>query len=201
MRSIAVLFALAASAFAYSVTEPTNSTGWTTSGPNEVSWTKVDTDAANFTIVLVNQASFPPTSQILDALVDASLGKITVNPPSGGWKTGTGFQVNLVKDAENTNTILAQSDQFTISTSTSSTFSTASSGTVATGSSATLTVPATATAGAGSSSGITATDSSGAADPSGSDTSTSPGTNGAATSMGMQAGLFAGLALLGAFLA
>ncbi|KAI0637967.1 hypothetical protein C8Q77DRAFT_401032 [Trametes polyzona] len=130
MRSIAVLFALAASAFAFSVTEPTNSTGWTTSGPNQVSWTKVDTDAANFTIVLVNQAHFPPTKQVLDALVDASLGKIVVNPPSGGWKTGSGFQVNLVKDAENTDAILAQSEQFTISTSTSSTFSTATSGSV-----------------------------------------------------------------------
>lgn len=60
MRSVAVLFALATSALAYSVSEPTNSTGWTTSGPNEVSWSKVDTDAANFTIVLVNQVCTRP---------------------------------------------------------------------------------------------------------------------------------------------
>ncbi|KAI0824704.1 Ser-Thr-rich glycosyl-phosphatidyl-inositol-anchored membrane family-domain-containing protein [Trametes gibbosa] len=201
MRSIAVLFALAASAFAYSVTEPTNSTGWTISGPNEVSWTKVDTDPSNFTIVLVNQAHFPPTKQVLDALVDASLGKITVNPPSGGWKAGTGFQVNLVKDAENTDTILAQSDQFTIVTSTSSTFSSATSGTLlATGASGTLTVPASVTGGSPGAS-VTATDSTGALNPTGSDTSTNPGNNGASASMGMQAGLFAGLAFLGAFLA
>ena len=52
-----VLFALAASALAFSITEPTNSTGWTTSGPNQVSWEKVSTDNNNFTIVLSNQVS------------------------------------------------------------------------------------------------------------------------------------------------
>ena len=46
---------LAASAFAYQVTEPTNATGWTTAGSNVVAWDKVSTDPANFTIVLVNQ--------------------------------------------------------------------------------------------------------------------------------------------------
>ncbi|KAI0650216.1 hypothetical protein C8Q79DRAFT_998108 [Trametes meyenii] len=200
MRSVAVLFALAASALAYQVTEPTNSTGWTTSGPNQVSWNKVDTDSANFTIVLVNQASFPPTSQVLAALVDGSLGKTNVNPPSGGWKAGTGFQVNLVKDAENLNTILAQSNQFSITTSTSSTFSSATSGSIsATAASGTLTVPATSgTAASGSK--TSATDSAGALNPTNSDTSTNP-PNSAAVSMGKQAGLFAGLALLGAFLA
>ncbi|KAI0368050.1 hypothetical protein BV20DRAFT_923546, partial [Pilatotrama ljubarskyi] len=138
MRSIAALLAFAASALAFQVTEPTNSTGWTTSGPNQVSWNKVDTDASNFTIVLVNQVrlpvSFPPTKQVLAALVQSSLGKVVVNPPSGGWKSGSGFQVNLVKDAEDTDTILAQSDQFTISSSTSSTFFSSTSG-AATGSS------------------------------------------------------------------
>lgn len=57
-----------------------------------------------------------------------------MNPPSGGWKAGTGFQVNLVKDTDNLNTILAQSEQFTIKSSSSSTFSSAASGTVTAGS-------------------------------------------------------------------
>ena len=57
-----------------------------------------------------------------------------MNPPSGGWKSGPGFRVNLVKDAQDLNSILAQSDMFTISTSTSSTFSTATgTGTVSAG--------------------------------------------------------------------
>ena len=46
-----------------------------------------------------------------------------MNPPSGGWKTGAGYQVNLVKNADNLSGILAQSGDFTISESTSSTFS------------------------------------------------------------------------------
>ena len=71
----------------------------------------------------------PPTSQVLAALVDGSLGTTNVNPPSGGWKTGKGFQVNLVKDAEDLNTILAQSPQFEITNPVSSTASvTATSG-------------------------------------------------------------------------
>ncbi|OSC99009.1 hypothetical protein PYCCODRAFT_1480250 [Trametes coccinea BRFM310] len=202
MRAVAVLLALASSAFAFTVTEPTNSTGWTTSGPNVVAWTAVSTDRANFTIVLDNQSVFPETKQVLAALVDTSLGKITVNPPSGGWKAGSGFRVNLVQDAENLNSLLAQSDMFTISSSTSSTFSSATSGSVsASAGSGTLTVPASSgTGSSGSSVSSGSTDSTGALNPTSSDTSTTP-TNGAATSMGKQAGLFAGLALLGAFLA
>ncbi|KAI0663203.1 hypothetical protein C8Q70DRAFT_956578 [Cubamyces menziesii] len=204
MRSVAFLLALASSAFAFTVSEPNNSTGWTTSGPNEVAWTTVSTDPANFTIVLNNQNIFPQTTQVLAALVDASLGKITVNPPSGGWKSGPGFRVNLVKDAQDLNSILAQSDMFTISTSTSSTFSTATgTGTVSAGTgSGTLTVPPSGTTGSTGTSGNTGntgTDTTGALNPTGSDTSTTP--NGASASMGMQAGLFAGVALLGAFLA
>ena len=55
MRTIASVLAFAASALAYSVVAPTNATGFVNDGQNTVSWTKVSTDAANFTIVLVNQ--------------------------------------------------------------------------------------------------------------------------------------------------
>ncbi|TBU23504.1 hypothetical protein BD311DRAFT_781653 [Dichomitus squalens] len=136
MRSALALLAFAASALAYTVTEPDASTGWTTSGPNVVAWQSVSTDPANFTIVLDNQVQQPPTTQVLDALVVGSEGKITVNPPSGGWKAGKGFRVNLVADTEHLTTILAQSPQFDIVASTSSTFSTAVTAT--SGSSSTL---------------------------------------------------------------
>ena len=63
MRSVFALLALAASAAAYQVTQPTNATGWTTAGSNVVAWDKVSTDQANFTIVLVNQVR--PTSSPL----------------------------------------------------------------------------------------------------------------------------------------
>jgi hypothetical protein len=52
----------------------------------------------------------------LQALVDGTLGKISVNPPSTGFPIGTGFRLNLVKDTENLNTIFAQSDKFNIIT-------------------------------------------------------------------------------------
>ncbi|KAI0751526.1 Ser-Thr-rich glycosyl-phosphatidyl-inositol-anchored membrane family-domain-containing protein [Daedaleopsis nitida] len=181
MRCVAVLLALAASALAFQVTEPTASQGWTTSGPNTVAWSTVSTDASNFTIVLVNQSVNPPTTQVLAALVDAGLAKTTVNPPSGGWKSGKGFQVNLVKDSQDLSSILAQSAQFEITTSTSSTFSTGLTLTT-TGASATTTVPSTAT------------------DTALNPTQTTTNQNGA-SSMSAQTGLIAGLAFLGAFLA
>ena len=94
-------------------------------------WTRVDTDPLNFTALLVNQvlvvsplpcpsfsfftqqiSGFSP--QILAALVDGTLGKVNLNPPSGGWTVGSGFRVNLVKDANDLSTIYAQSLQFNI---------------------------------------------------------------------------------------
>lgn len=53
-------------------------------------------------------------SQILAALVDGTTGSQQMNPPSGGWPTGSGFRVNLVQDAQDLNTILAQSGTFSI---------------------------------------------------------------------------------------
>ena len=59
--------------------------------------------------------------QILAALVDGTLGKTSLNPPSGGWPTGTNFRVNLVQDDRNINAILAQSPEFTINATSSTT--------------------------------------------------------------------------------
>jgi hypothetical protein len=57
MRSSSVIFlASIASAFAYQVTAPGDTQGWTTSGPNYLTWVRVDTDPLNFTAVLTNQA-------------------------------------------------------------------------------------------------------------------------------------------------
>lgn len=54
MRTFAAVLALATSALALQVTAPTNATGFSTSGQNTVSWNRVATDPANFTVVLVN---------------------------------------------------------------------------------------------------------------------------------------------------
>ena len=76
----------------------------------------------------------PPTQQVLAALVVGTLGQTTVNPPSGGWKTGQGFRVNLVQDSQHLDSILAQSEEFDITVSSStSTFMTATGTNAGTG--------------------------------------------------------------------
>jgi hypothetical protein len=126
MKFFFTLPSFVALATAYQITSPGGATGWTTAGPNSVAWSRVSTDPLNFTIVLVNQNITPSYSQALDALVDGTLGNITVNPPSTGFPTGDNFQVNFVQDATHLSTILAQSTQFSItqSNSTSTTTST-----------------------------------------------------------------------------
>ncbi|KJA29874.1 hypothetical protein HYPSUDRAFT_101899, partial [Hypholoma sublateritium FD-334 SS-4] len=99
------------------VTSPNEVQGWTNQGGQPLVWTRVDTDALNFTALLVNQvraqiSGFSP--QILAALVDGTLGKVNLNPPSGGWTVGSGFRVNLVANDTQLNTILAQSPTFNI---------------------------------------------------------------------------------------
>lgn len=62
----------------------------------------------------------PSGSEVLVAYVDGTAGTVTASAPSAGWPTGSGFQVNFVKDANSLNTIYAQSNQFNITQSTSS---------------------------------------------------------------------------------
>jgi hypothetical protein len=130
MRAAVILLSLAASAFGYQVTIPGQNYNWTNNGPQTLSWVRVSTDATNFTAILVNQdKSILTAPEALAALVDGTLGSINVNPPSGGWPLGSGFQVNLVESAQNTDTIYAQSTQFSITSGNSS----ASSSSTATG--------------------------------------------------------------------
>jgi hypothetical protein len=52
----AVLLSVVASAFAYLVTVPNQTQGWTNQGNQTLSWQRVDTDPSNFTVLLTNQA-------------------------------------------------------------------------------------------------------------------------------------------------
>lgn len=189
MRSSSVIFlASIASAFAYQVTAPGDTQGWTTSGPNYLTWVRVDTDPLNFTAVLTNQnqAIMPQGPQVLNALVDGTTGSIVCNPPSGGWPQGSGFRVNLAADAEHLNTLLAQSNQFNINSSTSSTSSTSKTATIST---------ASATTGA-------ATLTSAAASTTSSDTSTTPTSSSAAIlGMKVETGILTAAAAFAAFVA
>ncbi|KAF9057979.1 hypothetical protein BJ165DRAFT_1320037, partial [Panaeolus papilionaceus] len=112
MRAFAVLFTLFASSLAYTVTRPSTGQPWNNDGGQVLTWQRADTDRANFTAVLTNPAS--QDQQILAALVDGTLGTAKMNPPSGGWPTGPGFRVRLVRDSQNLTSILAESQEFEI---------------------------------------------------------------------------------------
>ncbi|KAH7887595.1 hypothetical protein F5I97DRAFT_1926030 [Phlebopus sp. FC_14] len=123
MRAFTTVLFAVSSALAYQVTSPGNSEGWTSAGPNYLKWDRVDTDPLNFTAVLTNtnRAVMPLDDQVLDALVDGTLGSIVCNPPSGGWPLGSGFRVNLAQDAQHLDSLLAQSDEFSITAPSSTT--------------------------------------------------------------------------------
>ncbi|THV08355.1 hypothetical protein K435DRAFT_847225 [Dendrothele bispora CBS 962.96] len=123
MRSFVTLcLALASSSWAYQVTRPSPSQGWTNSGSQTVTWDMVSTDPSNFTILLTNtdRNVLPINNQVLTASVEGSLGTIDVRPPSGGWIAGPTYRVNLVKSENELSSIYAQSDEFDITESTSS---------------------------------------------------------------------------------
>jgi hypothetical protein len=125
MRSLLTLFSLVASACAYKILTPGDSFGWTTVGPNNVTWQRVSTDQTTYTMVLVNQDTsiLPSGQEILIATVDGSLDTINVPAPSGGFIVGTGYQVNFVNDSQHLSSILAQSSRFSITQSNTTTSS------------------------------------------------------------------------------
>jgi len=190
MRSVALALSFAASAWAYTVTVPSQTQGWTNSGSQTLSWTRVDTDALNFTAVLTNQdrSILPSNNEILDALVNGTDGTISVNPPSAGWVVGSGYQVNLVQDPNDLDTIYAQSSQFSITASTTS--GSASSTSVTTSTSANTAVTYVTPTTTGTSTGTSTTQLN--------PTTTS---NAAFPAMGANPVFVGVLALLGAFFA
>lgn len=56
-------------------------------------------------------------------------GYAIVNPPSGEFQVAADYRVNLVKDTENLDTILAQSNQFNITSPSSTSSNSGASGT------------------------------------------------------------------------
>ena len=123
MRSFIVLASLVASALSYQVVRPSNTSGWTNSGPQTVTWDRVSTDPASFAIVLTNTDRSLLASDILLAKdVDgASASSITIDEPAGGWPSvGGSFRVNLVRSEDEPNSILAQSNEFNVTAGTSS---------------------------------------------------------------------------------
>ncbi|KAJ2916421.1 hypothetical protein MD484_g4010, partial [Candolleomyces efflorescens] len=160
MYSTTLLFlSFLSTAFAFQVTRPSLTQGWTNNGPQTVTWDRVSTDATNFTIVLTNtNRQLLSSDVVLASLVDAvSANSMTVNPPSGGWPTpGGSYRVNLVRSPTETTTIYAQSTEFNITAgAATTTIASTSTGTsrAGTATGTTGTSGTTAAAGAGSASG------------------------------------------------
>jgi len=157
MRAVVFLLAFLSSALAYQVLVPNGVQGWTNQGGQPFSWQRVSTDPLNFTVVLDNQSISGFSPQVLAALVDGTIGTSTLNPPSGGWITGTNFRLNLVRDTNSLSTIYAQSVNFSI--------------TQGNGTTSSATVPASTVIATTSSSGTGTGTDSGQVAPTGSTTS------------------------------
>ncbi|KAL8278302.1 hypothetical protein RQP46_009334 [Phenoliferia psychrophenolica] len=123
VANIICTLALAASSLAITVNTPS---GWTTTGPNVLTWTSVATDHTTFAAVLVNNNKTLVPSQItIEANETTSSGTFTVTPDSP-YPAGSGFQVNFLSGLNSDSSIYGQSGSFNITpgTKTSSSSST-----------------------------------------------------------------------------
>ncbi|KAJ5776403.1 uncharacterized protein N7511_001414 [Penicillium nucicola] len=78
--------------------------------PLTIKWQSVLTDPPTFSIELVNQNVYPPTTEVVAQDVDSSKGSYTVKAKSfTDVDVGKGYQINFLSDS---NGILAQSQQF-----------------------------------------------------------------------------------------
>jgi hypothetical protein len=147
------VLAFVASALAYMVTFPNSQEGWTNTGSQTVNWTMVDTDQVSFEIVLTNQQLSGFQSETLIALADGSSSFATVNAPSGGWQPAGDYRVDFVNSTDGS--ILAQSGDFNITSSSTSSATGTSGATTGTGGTtiviSTASTPSTATGTSGSS--------------------------------------------------
>ena len=137
--ALSAVLSLAATALALTVTSPGQDTTWDASTRSQsISWSSVATDPSNFTISLINmvrprgffsnwrsrllivrsvcvlQQSTPNVNVVLKQNVTTSSDSTSVDAPSSGWPTGQGFQINLVQQNPTGVNILAQSQQFNI---------------------------------------------------------------------------------------
>ncbi|KAJ5164285.1 uncharacterized protein N7500_006115 [Penicillium coprophilum] len=104
--------ALATTATALLVTSPRIGEKIDPDMPLTIKWQTVATDPDTFTIELVNQNVYPPTTEVVVEDIDSSKGSYTVKAKSfTGVDDGKGYQINFVSP---TSGILAQSQQFRV---------------------------------------------------------------------------------------
>ncbi|WVQ80556.1 hypothetical protein IAT38_002661 [Cryptococcus sp. DSM 104549] len=140
---ITVALTLAAAVQAIQITQPSNTTGWETSGSQVIKWDSVSTDPSNFTITISQPNDSTKTP--IQANVQTSDGQYTYTP-THDLSAGDGYRLSFTSENGG---ILAQSDEFSVAQGTSSATPT-SSQTLATSSAATTTGSSASTTGAAS---------------------------------------------------
>ncbi|KAF6794237.1 extracellular conserved serine-rich protein [Colletotrichum sojae] len=108
-KTAIAITSLLAAAEAVKVTKPAKGDEWDLSKTNEITWDSVNTDPSSFEIVIVNQSSYPP--------VEVKIGK--VNTADGKYElkdakvsAGDNYRINFVSTDPQNSGILAQSEQF-----------------------------------------------------------------------------------------
>ncbi|WWC88833.1 uncharacterized protein L201_003748 [Kwoniella dendrophila CBS 6074] len=102
------LFAVAAQAI--QITNPSNSSGWETSGSNLITWDSVSTDPGNFSIYISQPGS--SAKEVIQKNVQTS-DKSFIYTRTKDFSPGQGYQISFLSN-DNSNGILAQSNQFEI---------------------------------------------------------------------------------------
>ncbi|EMD37778.1 hypothetical protein CERSUDRAFT_114442 [Gelatoporia subvermispora B] len=113
MRSIFVPLLLAGLAFGYVIVTPNSESGWTTEGPNAITWTKLATDPPEFSIILQSSIVGGIDELAIASGVDGNTGIFVVPPQEEGFPAGDGFHIDFV-NATNNSDIFAQSAPFSI---------------------------------------------------------------------------------------
>ncbi|KAJ5835719.1 Cell wall beta-glucan synthesis [Penicillium robsamsonii] len=104
--------ALATTATALLVTYPRIGEKIDPDMPLTIKWQAVATDPDTFSIELVNQNVYPPTTEVVVEDIDSSKGSYTVKAKTfTGVDDGKGYQINFISP---TSGILAQSQQFRV---------------------------------------------------------------------------------------
>ncbi|KGO41152.1 hypothetical protein PEX1_033050 [Penicillium expansum] len=110
--NIISLVALAATAAGLTVTSPRIGEKIDPDMPLTIKWQAVTTDPETFSIELVNQNVYPPTTTIVAEDIDTSKGSYTVKAKTfTDVDDGKGYQINFLSP---TSGILAQSQQFRV---------------------------------------------------------------------------------------
>ncbi|WWC92846.1 uncharacterized protein L201_007807 [Kwoniella dendrophila CBS 6074] len=118
---------------AITVESPDRDTIWQSGTSSQsISWKAVSTDPQSFVVQLVNQVGFltdSPVTLIANQSTGSSdiVNTATVSFPNGNWPEGTAFQINFMSSDKNNAAILAQSNQFNITSGGSSSSSSSSS--------------------------------------------------------------------------